>query len=98
MCICGNPDCKIPYGLCHCECGGKTELARDTDRPKLRIAGSPTRFIFGHGARKQRPSRRAAQRSIYPLHPSGPRKGGYRGRRRLRMVEQVALGTQWKRE
>lgn len=54
MCICGKPDCEVPYGLCHCGCGEVTPIVRFTDRPKQRIAGLPSRFIIGHSNREAR--------------------------------------------
>ena len=27
-CICGDPACQIPYGLCHCGCKSKTKIAK----------------------------------------------------------------------
>jgi hypothetical protein len=47
-CICGNPDCNIPYGECHCGCGGKTALPRDNDIKNRRFFGVPVQFISGH--------------------------------------------------
>jgi hypothetical protein len=55
MCICGKSDCQIPYGLCHCGCGRTVAIVRVTDRPKQRVAGTPSRFIQGHAARHLRP-------------------------------------------
>ena len=26
ICICGNPECVIPHGCCHCGCGKTTSL------------------------------------------------------------------------
>lgn len=45
-CICGQADCQIPFGLCHCKCGGKTNIASVTS--KTAIKGRPQRFIIGH--------------------------------------------------
>lgn len=41
----------IPYGECHCGCGGKTKPAGKTDKSSGRIKGVPVRFILGHGGR-----------------------------------------------
>ena len=43
---------SVPYGLCHCGCGGKTRLARQTQTRRGDVRGEPIRFIKGHnGAR-----------------------------------------------
>lgn len=48
MCICGDPNCQIAYGLCHCTCGEKAPVS-DTTRPGFGwIKGEPKRFVFGH--------------------------------------------------
>jgi len=49
-CICGDPLCVIPYGRCHCECGGKTKLSNRTERNSRnpRIKGQPMRYLLGH--------------------------------------------------
>lgn len=47
-CICGNFDCAIPYGECHCGCGGKTTFPRDNDIKNRRFFGVPVQFISGH--------------------------------------------------
>ena len=44
-----NPD--IPYGLCQCGCGRKTELAIITRPGRFQVKGEPLRFIWGHQAR-----------------------------------------------
>jgi len=47
-CSCGKPDCKIPFGLCHCGCGRKTSISTE-NRPRYGIKrGDPQRFIVGH--------------------------------------------------
>lgn len=49
-CICRDLNCQIPFGLCHCGCGGRTNIC-DHDYPRLRqVNGEPYRFIFGHHA------------------------------------------------
>lgn len=47
-CICGKPDCDIPYGLCHCGCLHKTPIAK-MNRYKIgHLKGRPTPRIGGH--------------------------------------------------
>lgn len=50
-CICGKPDCIIPYGICHCGCGQKVRLATHTNTKGNRKRGMPTRWCFGHSRR-----------------------------------------------
>lgn len=39
---------SIPYGYCHCGCGQRTRISRDTD-PRLKwVRGQPRRFLCGH--------------------------------------------------
>lgn len=47
-CICGDPNCIIPYGECHCGCGEKTRIPSRTDKRDAQIKGVPMRFVHGH--------------------------------------------------
>lgn len=47
-CYCGKPDCKIPYGLCHCGCKGKTKISTITHSQHKWIKGQPILYICGH--------------------------------------------------
>lgn len=38
-CRCLDPDCTIPYGLCHCGCGERTKPYTSTDRRASRVKG-----------------------------------------------------------
>jgi hypothetical protein len=52
-CICGNKECQIPFGTCHCGCGEKTAIA-EWDQEKFGyIAGMPRKFVNGHNRRCQ---------------------------------------------
>lgn len=44
---------EVPYGYCHCGCGQKTKIARQTDRKWGIVAGEPMRFINGHSNRSR---------------------------------------------
>lgn len=47
-----SPESTVPYGYCHCGCGGRTRLSRQ-DHPKLGwVKGEPFRYIAGHQRRK----------------------------------------------
>jgi hypothetical protein len=47
-CICGEADCTIPYGLCHCGCGKRTLIARVSNAARYRVKGEPYRYFHGH--------------------------------------------------
>ena len=47
-CICGNPECTIPFGYCHCGCGENTQIARKTDRKNGTVRNMPKRYIEDH--------------------------------------------------
>lgn len=42
------PDSSTSFGYCHCGCGGKTKLARQTRRDRGNVKGEPVRFLRGH--------------------------------------------------
>lgn len=48
LCICRNAECAIPYGLCHCGCGGKTNIAPQSSTVQGCIKGYPLRYIRNH--------------------------------------------------
>lgn len=50
MCVCGDPQCKIPFGECHCGCGGKTKPSVHNRRG--RTVGKPQKLIKGHWPNK----------------------------------------------
>lgn len=39
---------SIPYGFCHCGCGGRTPIAKANDPRWGHIKGEPTQWIKGH--------------------------------------------------
>lgn len=47
-CICGRPDCSIPFGYCHCGCGRKTKTAKHSNPTRMEFKGNPIRYIHGH--------------------------------------------------
>lgn len=49
LCVCGDPLCKIPYGYCHCGCGGMSPIAKRTYKKNKVRTGQPYRYIFQHG-------------------------------------------------
>lgn len=64
-------------GLCECGCGGKTRLAKQTDKSRNLKVGQPIRFIGGHQNRRSASSRWKGGRWIvdgyvYILAPSHP--------------------------
>lgn len=40
---------EIPYGFCHCGCGQKTTISKDTNFNRGLVRGEPHRFLIGHG-------------------------------------------------
>lgn len=42
---------EIPYGYCHCGCGQKTNLAKQTIKARGHIKGQPLKFIKNHVAK-----------------------------------------------
>jgi hypothetical protein len=42
---------EIPYGYCHCGCGQKTNIVKETQNSVGHIKGQPMRYVFGHYAR-----------------------------------------------
>jgi hypothetical protein len=48
MCVCGDRNCDIPYGTCHCGCGEKTSIWEKTDNTAGRVKGQPKKRIDGH--------------------------------------------------
>ena len=39
---------EIESGLCHCGCGSKTNIAKDTDHRRNQLKGHPNRYLSGH--------------------------------------------------
>lgn len=54
LCECGtcgqSPVGPVPFGLCHCRCGGRTSIAKQNIRRLGHIKGQPVRFLPGHHA------------------------------------------------
>lgn len=50
-CICGDPNCTIPYGYCHCGCGKRTNIVKSTNRHLGRIKGQPMLYATCHHPR-----------------------------------------------
>lgn len=48
MCVCGDDNCDIPFGYCHCRCGEKTDFVKHTYSRRNFVKGNPWRFIAGH--------------------------------------------------
>ena len=53
ICICGNTECKVPYGYCHCGCAEKTTIPCESDSSKGAIKGVPRKYVHGHNATKE---------------------------------------------
>ncbi len=50
-CICGNPDCPIPFGCCHCGCGLRTSISKANCALYKWVKDKPKRFAPRHGSR-----------------------------------------------
>lgn len=46
----------VPYGYCHCGCGGRTNIAKSSSAKLGRVLGEPYKFIRGHGGGRGRVS------------------------------------------
>jgi hypothetical protein len=44
VCICGDKNCGIPYGLCHCGCGAKAPIAKSSSPKRKLFKGFPARY------------------------------------------------------
>jgi hypothetical protein len=47
-CICGDSQCSIQYGFCHCGCGRETRIATANNAAWGHRKGLPVRFLKGH--------------------------------------------------
>lgn len=45
---------SIPYGFCHCGCGKRTPLWKETDRSKNQVKGEPRKYLRQHSPRRNR--------------------------------------------
>lgn len=54
LCICGNPDCAIQYGECHCGCKRMAPLGTMTNIGGNILKGFPVRYLRGHSRAKSR--------------------------------------------
>lgn len=48
LCVCGDPLCRIPYGICHCGCKATTKLSRCTNKNQGRVFGRHNLYSQGH--------------------------------------------------
>lgn len=47
-CVCGDSNCLIPVGKCHCGCGQSAPISKTHDPSRRLFSGRPCRFIKGH--------------------------------------------------
>lgn len=70
-CRCLDPDCTIPYGICHCGCGGRTRPYSSTDGRAGRVKGQ-------YGLSKQRHTLRHDGGGVaMPFLADARRQSGY---------------------
>lgn len=83
-----------PSGLCECGCGGRTELARQSDSRRGFVKDRPMRFIQGHsgGLVKSNEPRRSWNGYVLVVAPEHPRTD-HKGRvREHLLIAERALG------
>lgn len=51
-CVCGDPNCQIPFGLCHCGCGKETNRAEKAYKKLNLKRGQPFQYVFGHQTKR----------------------------------------------
>lgn len=56
ICICGDPNCTIPYGTCHCGCGNITTVSSHSDRRCGAVKDKPRSYLRGHVVAQGRPN------------------------------------------
>ena len=47
-CVCGNLNCEIPFGVCHCGCKRRTEIAAQNWPKYGHVKGKPYKYFRGH--------------------------------------------------
>ena len=50
-CICGDPNCEVPRGFCHCRCGKLTNIPKKSNASCGYVRGVPTKYMWGHQGR-----------------------------------------------
>ena len=55
LCICRGIECKIPFGLCHCGCGGTVATALKSSSGYGYVRGFPVKYISGHNRKSSNP-------------------------------------------
>ena len=53
ICICGNPECVIPHGCCHCGCGKTTSLWTQNHTRSGGIKGTPRKYFGKHSSKRK---------------------------------------------
>jgi transposase len=58
---CEDPDCDIPFGMCHDGCGKRTELASQTRAARSWVKGYPKLYVATHKGRASDREKRSKQ-------------------------------------
>ena len=58
---------SIPYGYCHCGCGGLAPIAKATYPKYLHVKGEPTRYILGHAGHEGHPRPVMDEASLFKI-------------------------------
>lgn len=69
LCICRDEDCPLPIGICHCGCGGKVTIAKQSAARDGSIKGQPNRYLRGHAYGRQTDEVKREQCSIRSSKP-----------------------------
>lgn len=48
VCICGDQNCKIKFGFCHCGCGNQTTISKSNNTGFGYVKGNPRKWVSGH--------------------------------------------------
>lgn len=55
ICICGDPNCTIPFGTCHCTCRRTTRIYPCNNKSLGWVKGTHAKYFTGHVMVKPRP-------------------------------------------
>ena len=53
VCVCGETDCDIPYGFCHCSCGESVGFWEQNHTRLGGVKGQPHKYVRWHQSRKR---------------------------------------------
>lgn len=83
---------NIPYGYCHCGCGGKTRISTTSSTEKGWVRGEPRRFINGHNKGHYNGGKNTGGNYIRILCKGHPRADGHGYVHEQILVVEKAIG------